>query len=365
MKLLILSSAFGDGHNTAAQNVKEAIEVMSPDGTDIRIHDIFKESYGPIFHAVQSTYQTAINRAPSMWSWSFQLLDHTPVLQSQMGIYRRAIKKLTEIIEEFAPDRVLSTHPGCSHLLDQIYRKRLKRPFQTYTLILDSLTINSAWLTATTDRFLVPNLETGSVLSTKGVPASKVTTTGFPVPRTFTELQPKRVPAPSGNERWKVLYMINFQRSKAPDIIKNLLASPRLEVTVTVGDNAKLGARLAGLARKLRKPLHIVGWTPEMPKLMTSHHVLISKAGGAATQEALAAGLPIVFAHVVPGQEEGNARWAVNHGAALQSRSSREVPGLVNKIASHEFWLRFHANAERLGTPAAADRIAEILLKAE
>jgi len=37
-----------------------------------------------------------------------------------------------------------------------------------------------------------------------------------------------------------------------------------------------------------------------------THHVVISKAGGATTQEAIAARCPMLVNQVVPGQEEGN-----------------------------------------------------------
>ena len=50
----------------------------------------------------------------------------------------------------------------------------------------------------------------------------------------------------------------------------------------------------------------LVGWTDEMPKLMTSHHFFIGKAGGASVQEAIVAQIPFLVSHVVPGQEEGN-----------------------------------------------------------
>ena len=50
----------------------------------------------------------------------------------------------------------------------------------------------------------------------------------------------------------------------------------------------------------------LVGWTDEMPKLMTSHHFFIGKAGGATVQEAIVAQIPFLVSHVVPGQEEGN-----------------------------------------------------------
>ena len=50
-----------------------------------------------------------------------------------------------------------------------------------------------------------------------------------------------------------------------------------------------------------------LGWTNQMPELMMSHHLVISKAGGATVQEAIAARCPMIVNQVIPGQEEGNA----------------------------------------------------------
>ena len=46
-----------------------------------------------------------------------------------------------------------------------------------------------------------------------------------------------------------------------------------------------------------------------------THHVVVSKAGGATTQEAIAARCPMVVNQVVPGQEEGNCELLLRHGA--------------------------------------------------
>ena len=44
-----------------------------------------------------------------------------------------------------------------------------------------------------------------------------------------------------------------------------------------------------------------------MPELMMSNHLVISKAGSAIVQEAIAARCPMIINQVIPGQEEGNA----------------------------------------------------------
>ena len=54
-----------------------------------------------------------------------------------------------------------------------------------------------------------------------------------------------------------------------------------------------------------------VEWSDDLPRLLRTNHLVISIAGGATVQEAMAAGCPLIVNHIIPGQEEGNARFIV------------------------------------------------------
>ena len=62
-----------------------------------------------------------------------------------------------------------------------------------------------------------------------------------------------------------------------------------------------------------------------------THHLVISKAGGATVQEAIAARCPMIVNQVIPGQEEGNARliWRIwpRRGCGKKPRSRRTGRG--------------------------------------
>ena len=81
-----------------------------------------------------------------------------------------------------------------------------------------------------------------------------------------------------------------------------------LHLTVTVGRDEALRARIEEVAARAGRSVEIHGWTTHMPELLMTHHVLIGKAGGATVQECIAARTPMLMTSVVPGQEEGNAQ---------------------------------------------------------
>ena len=76
-----------------------------------------------------------------------------------------------------------------------------------------------------------------------------------------------------------------------------------------------------------------------------THHVVVSKAGGATTQEAVAARCPMIVNQVVPGQEEGNCELLLRHGAGALATT----PGRRHRDAAR----RLCGRGPRLGRLAA------------
>ena len=110
--------------------------------------------------------------------------------------------------------------------------------------------------------------------------------------------------------------------------------------------------------------IEIIGWTDQLPRMMLESHLLLSKAGGATTQEAIAAKCPMIINQVVPGQEEGNARLiAETKSGTLASSSEAIIAGVRGAMADDlRVWSEWSANISRLSRPRASLEIAEILL---
>jgi processive 1,2-diacylglycerol beta-glucosyltransferase len=101
-----------------------------------------------------------------------------------------------------------------------------------------------------------------------------------------------------------------------------------------------------------------------MPRLMHSSHLLIGKAGGAAVQETIAAGSPMIINQVVPGQEEGNARLIVETGCGVVATSPEAIAAAVERAFADDekLWREWFANIRQLGRPNASLDIARFIL---
>jgi len=360
--LLILTASFGEGHNAAARNLREAVSVTSPQ-TNVVVSDVFRDAYGWMNRLVERGYLAVINRFPYLWQTAFEILDRTRIVERYIGMYGAAVQRLTRLVAQHQPSVVVSTYPGCNHLLDFIYRRRLKRPFRLVTIITDSLTINSVWHRAYSDFFLVANDLTADILAKAGIPKQKIRIFGFPVPRVFASLNGLRhVPPLDGH--WRILYLINSGRHMAPEIVRRLLVLDDVRLTVTTGRDEDLARRISALAAVEGKTVDVFGWTPEMPRLMAENHLLISKAGGATVQESLAAKTPMIITQIVPGQEEGNARLILEKKAGALATTPQEISATARRAFANgaQEWSAWQQAAASLSRPAAADEIAQFVL---
>src|SRR5262249_22406288 len=160
-------------------------------------------------------------------------------------------------------------------------------------------------------------------------------------------------------------YVINTGKAKAGKALARLLKIPDVDVTITVGRDASLKAKLTERLREHADRVAVYGWTNQMPRLLMTHHLVIGKAGGAMVQEALAARCPMIINQVIPGQEEGNARLIEEFEVGAIAARRKEVRELVEHAFAHKGrqWQQWRTNLHKVSRPDAALRIAELVLQ--
>jgi processive 1,2-diacylglycerol beta-glucosyltransferase len=362
-KVLILTAGYGEGHNSAARGVREGLECTAGGEVSVRVLDLFETCYGRVNAFVKKAYLSTINNAPKLWATIYELLDSTKLLEVNL-IGLVAVKhELERLLEEEHPCAVVSTYPVYNYLLDAIRTERaIAHSFAQITIVTDSITVNSVWHRCTSDVFIVANEETADVMHNAGVPREKVCVLGFPVtPKFSLERIEREMP---GKAPGRLLFMINFGKKEAPELLRHLLTVPDIVVTVTVGRDPELEAKVREVAQASGRPVEVHGWTDKLPLLMMSHHLIISKAGGATVQEATAAGTPLVMSQVVPGQEEGNAQLILNHECGALAETPEAIIGVVREAFANDAALlrRWMLNIERLSRPDAALNIGRFIL---
>ena len=337
--ILILTSAFGEGHNAAARNLAVALRQLDPDRS-VEVRDLFAEAYGPLYKIVQSGYFLFINHLPALWSWFFKYLHRSKEAPGRAAVFQRAARLLRKTISDIQPAVVASTYPGYNHLLDHLEGGQT-RSYRTVTVVTDSISINSLWHSGHSDLLLVPNEITGleTLRGQRGEP----------------DLQ--HLP--------KVLYLVNPGQKNAAGILRQLASVEGIELSAACGRDEQLRATLQKLDDTFPRPIRIEGWMPDLPDRVASSHLVIAKAGGATVQECLAAGTPLILSQIIPGQEEGNAELLTSTDCGCTATSPQAVASAVRYAFSHgaSVWKKWEANAMNTGKPEGARNSAKAVLQ--
>jgi processive 1,2-diacylglycerol beta-glucosyltransferase len=358
-KILILTAGFGEGHNTAARGIRDAVAQISPESS-VQCRDLFAEAFGPINELVRRMYLFTINRAPHIWSDTYSWIDHYPDFHHGLRWFSRVRNRLAQIIEHDRPDIIISVFMPYSHFLDELYGPANASNPRRIVCITDSITINSIWYRCSTDYFLLANEQTADVVANAGVDRALLRVFGFPVSPRFAAL-----PARPSGPPWRILQMINAGQTPASDLTDLLAEIPNTELTVTVGRDEKLQRVVESIRAASAQKFTIIGWTTELPQLMATHHILVSKSGGATVQEAIAARCPMIINQIVPGQEEGNAQLITQtNSGAIAFSNDAVLARLTGAFAEGGNLLRqWSVNISKISRPAASLEIAKFLLK--
>ncbi|MEP7015598.1 MAG: glycosyltransferase [Verrucomicrobiota bacterium] len=357
-KILILTAGFGEGHNAAARGVRDGLARVASGEAEVEMHDLIAQTYPVLFKAILKTYLAIVNRAPRAWGYFYRWLEKKDNFDQDLRKFQRFRTQFTALLERFQPDVVVSVFPSYPYVLNQLLGP--DRKCKSVVIVTDSITVNKVWYKSSADFFLVPNEQSAAVVRNGGVAPEKIRTLGFPVSPRFADL-PRDRPSPSAGTGRRVLYMINAGPRAAPALVRKLL-DLEIELTVTVGRNDEL-RRAVELVAGDRK-IDIVGWSDQLPRLLTESHLLIGKAGGATVQETIAAGCPMIINHIVSGQEEGNAWLIEQTNSGVIARSQNEVVAQVRRAFADNAkqWSEWAVNIGKLSRPRASLDIAEFLM---
>jgi processive 1,2-diacylglycerol beta-glucosyltransferase len=357
-KILILTAGFGEGHNSAARGIRDAFTQISPESS-VKCRDLFAEAFGVINEIVRRAYVFGINRAPHIWSDIYSWIDQYPDFHRGLRWFSRARARLAQIVEHDRPDIIVSVFMPYAHFLDELYGPANGSNPRRIVCVTDSITINSIWYRCSSDYFLLANEQTADVVANAGVDRALLRVFGFPVSPRFAEL-----PVRSSGPPWRILQMINAGQGLAVGLTPWLVRIPNTHLTVTVGRDEKLQRKVELIRDASAQKFTIIGWTTELPQLLASHHILVSKAGGATVQETIAAACPIIINQIVPGQEEGNAQLITQTNSGAVALTNDEVMATLTRAFADDGSLlrEWSANIAKISRPAASLEIAKFLL---
>lgn len=369
IKILLLSVSAGAGHTRAAEALRSCSMQDNLDVTAIHL-DVMAFVTSPLRKLYTDFYMWLIKRAPAMWSHVYRVTkDAKP--DGRAHRLRRWVERLNcrPLLREIAackPDIIICTHFLPVEILSQLIAKgNLDCPVWVQVTDFD---LHPMWVHGRMAGYFAPNEEVAFRLRGQGIAAAAIQVTGIPIMPAFSAPPDRQLCAPAlGLEPGvtTVLLMGGGSGLGSVDVIaERLLALPgNFQVIALAGkDGAALGA-LRLLAARFPGRLCARGHTGEIERLMACADLVVTKPGGLTTAESLAMGLPMIVIAPIPGQEEHNANFLLEQGAALRAFDLTTLEYRILYLLAHPAKLAdMRARAKALGRPHAARQVLDTVL---
>ena len=364
---LILSCSGGAGHVRAA----DALRCTAPlTGLPIctEHYDVLDFTSKLFKRLYSESYLQMVNRAPELWGYLYQQSERKPyekkgfIKSFDQFNYKRYLRALREL----NPDAIICTHflPYIS-VSSTLRKNGITAPVFAVTTDFD---IHQLWVDSIVERYFVFHEESAWQLQSKQVPNEKITVSGIPV---MPEFQLKEKPSIARKKlgidpnRFTVMVLSGgFGIGRVKDIVeqtvKTLSAFPgtKFNLLVVCGKNDKVRSELQTMHFPENINPSIFGFITNIHELMDASDILISKAGGLTSSEAMAKSLPMLIVDPIPGQESRNSDMIIEHGADWKAINISNLSYKLRRILELPSMLaNARVSAHHLAKPNAATTI--------
>jgi processive 1,2-diacylglycerol beta-glucosyltransferase len=314
-RVLILSASIGSGHVRAAEAVEKAFGETHPE-VEVANLDIF-DFTGALFRKLYSkSYLELIERAPEFLGYLYDAMDKPASPRRKRDRIRLVFDKLNtrkfrKFLDANPVDYVLSTHFLPTELITAL---RAKGKFDApQGVVVTDFEAHRIWHYPHVDQFFVSCPEAAAHMATLGADPGSVHPTGIPIVPDFSRpADAKGLARELGLDDGLVTVLVmagGVGVGAVDEMLESFDSVTRpFQAVAIAGRSPELKERLESVAREVRYPLKVVGFTTEAPRFMAAADLLVSKPGGLTSSEALAMKLPILIVSPIPGQDSGRPR---------------------------------------------------------
>jgi len=372
-KLLILSVSAGNGHVRAAQALEASARELldAPEVSHLDAMDFVAAGFRKMY---TDGYIRLINEHPGIWEHLHHLSDTTPHSAASQrlrrGVERLSSGALRREVRKRKPDAVICTHFLPAELLKrEAEQGHLHCPIWLQVTDYD---LHNMWLVPDMAGYFAATDEVAFRMRARGLRADRLHVTGIPVMPAFSrpdaaELDRERCARELGLDPARRVILIvagGAGVGNLSSLVQRVLGlAGDFQIIAVAGRNAEAKQKLDVLAAQQPQRLLAVGFTDKMHKLMAASDLVVTKPGGLTVSECLALGRPMLLISPIPGQEEHNAGYLMEEGAARLAYDAFGVEYKVARLMAEPATLAAMAIRSRaLGKPQAAQDVLRLVL---
>lgn len=356
--VLILTASTGGGHNQAAFALEKAFNCR---GYHVQVVDFIKLNNKVMEMFFLDGYKLLYSKLPTVYRGLYIISNH---LGSRMKLLKYATKvfekNVYKLLMNTKPHLVIGTHPFIVEVICMMKETRkIDLPFIS---VITDFKAHNIYINKNVDAYITGSRYTSVQMMHKGIEKDKIFDYGIPLKQEF--FLTKKIT----NNHYKVFTILLMGGSmgykRIEKVLKELTKSHyKLRIFVICGNNQSLMYKIQTKYkdRYPNKEIVVYGFTEDIPSLMETSDILISKPGGLTTSEAIAKQLPLMIPYMLPGQEEENAEFLVKSGAAIMVDHINAIHEEIDRlIRCPKTLMNMRRNMKRLSRTYSLDGIIKL-----
>jgi UDP-N-acetylglucosamine:LPS N-acetylglucosamine transferase len=373
--VLILSSKTGGGHISTADSLKQAL--LEAGVPQVHIRHVLEES--TVVNRTLVNLYNYLLRHRQGWMQAYYGIINLLRLNERAFLLKSMVRYAQGVLQETQPDLIVSVHPMMQPFYPMLLKEAGLNPqVPLLTVVTDPCYgFWKGWASPLVAQYSVASEGAKQQLEDYGIAPSAIKVVGMPLRPHF-----KRVPMATrltfrqhyGLAPDRLTLFVNagwVGGGNIPTLFEYLIEhaglflQERLQVVFLAGHNPKLHQWAQALASKALFPVLVLDAQAPVHELMQMSDIMLSKAGGLTTFEALSCGLPMLVDHVTPPmpQERHTAHFVQACGAGVLVRSPMEVLRVLHHLLHHPQSLEaLREAALEQGTPQALAHIVDLCL---
>ncbi len=346
-RICVFFSDTGGGHRSAAEAVEQALQDLlnevEPDSpsAEVIVENGVEKSH-PINRYFVELYNLLLRYNQAGMKYYYWFIEKTKPNDCEYG-YKVTKPYLVKLFDEAEIDVLVSVHPMTNHYMARAIRETGRQGrTKLVTVVTDpNGDFWSGWACTESDLTIVPNDLGRDRLLSFGIKPEKIKVAGMPV-------RPDFIKTPSVN-RDEFLAHLGLNPEK-PTVCFNagwagggntlaiydaLQSSTRnVQVVFLCGHNQGLYRRLKKDAKNATIPTAVLPFHDRMSDLMSAVDLMVTKAGGLTSFEAIARRLPMAIDMITKPmpQELGTALLLCEHGVATAINTPRDIIDIVDNV---------------------------------
>lgn len=367
MKVIIITTPLGNGHNAVAQAISTHLTGQQVENVILDIYEYIqprlKDFISKGFNFSMKSMTLVKDLASDLYDLN-EKRDVTSEYSISHITNQMLASKLNKFIAEYNPDVIICTQVYAAQVVD-VLKGNGKVSAMAIGIITD-FTVQTYWEDVENFEYIVVGSELlGYQLKKRNIDQERVLPFGIPIAEQFSVRRSKEeacslLEIDAGKKN--VLIMgggMGF--GNIEKYIEEIDQSDLdLHMIVVCGNNKSLHKKLRGTYTK--KKMVVLGYVDNVDVLMDASDCILSKPGGITTSETLAKGLPMIMIDQLPGVEDRNVEFLLNNGAALFATKTFSIDEALHLLlGSPQRQEMIQEAIQRLAKPNSTKNLCDFL----